>query len=363
MASKASMEGSSSFMQKMIMSFGKGAKHASVIVFLLGFILDLFTLPRIDHPAVPYLVAGHMMVIGGSILLNRILLAKMGGRFERLETLFPLLTAFSFGAILSFLFIYFARSSAPGASWPFLLFLAAIMIGSEMFRKRLEGLRFYVTLFSVLTILLSTLFVPIVFGNLSTWTFVASVVLGSIISVLYAGLLYWVTPLETKLIFRGTVIAVSVFIALLVTSYFSGIMPAIPLVLKEGDVYRSVVRTPGGEYLREGNPRSWYTGLLAPRVHLWTPGTPVYFYSAVFAPTTLSGTVVHDWQIQDEKGAWISLSRISFPISGGREEGYRGYSYKEGISVGKWRVVVSLSDGRVIGRVPFTIQRIENIPD
>jgi len=350
------MEGSPSLLKKMTEPFEKGAKHASAAVFLLGFVLDLFTLPRIDHPAVPYLVGGHMAIIGGSILLNRILLTRMAGRFERLETIFPLLTAFSFGAILSFLFIYFARSSAPGASWPFLLLLAAIMVGSEVFRKRLEGLRFYVTLFSVLTILLSTLFVPILFGDLSTWTFVTSVLFGIMVSILYTGILFRVTPHETRLIFRGTLISISLFVSLLVTSYFSGIMPAIPLVLKEGDVFSTVVRSASGDYVKEGTARSWHTGLLTPRVHLWSPGTPIYFYSAVFAPTTLSGTIVHDWQLKDEEGKWISLTRISFPISGGREEGYRGYSYKEGISVGQWRVVVSLSDGRVIGRVPFTVQ-------
>ncbi len=217
-------------------TFEKGKKHASAAVFLFGFVLDLLTLPRIDHPAVPYLVGGHMAIIGGSILLNRMLLIRMAGRFERLETMFPLLTAFSFGAILSFLFIYFARSSAPGASWPFLLLLAVIMVGSEVFRKRLEGLRFYVTLFSILTILLSTLFVPIIFGNLSTSTFVVSVLFGIVVSILYTWILYRVTPHETRLIVRGTLLAVSVFVSLLVTSYFSGIMPAIPLVLKEGDV-------------------------------------------------------------------------------------------------------------------------------
>ena len=330
-------------------------RHVNTAVFLLGFLLDIFTLPRIDHPLVPYIVGGHMTIIGGSILVNRILYEKRGDRFERLQTMFPLLTAFSFGALLSFLFIYYARSGAPGASWPFLILLGVMMFGSEFFRKKLEGLRFYVILYVFLWVLLSVLFVPILLGQITVATFFLSIVAGLLFACAYIALLFTVTSRETRLILPRTLQSVSVGVVLLIASYFSGVMPAIPLVLKEGDVYSNVVRTASGEYLREGSPRQWYTGLLTPRTHEWTKGSPVYFYSAVFAPTDLSGTIVHDWQYKNGGGDWTSVTRVSFPIRGGRAEGYRGYSFKESVTIGEWRVVVSLSDGRVVGRVPFRI--------
>jgi hypothetical protein len=352
------METKRSFTDRFTSIVDVPGRHASAAVFLLGFLLDLFTLPRIDHPAVPYLVFGHMAIIGGSILINRILHERRGDRFERLQMIFPLLTAFSFGALLSFLFIYYARSGAPGASWPFLILLGAIMLGSEFFRKKLEGLRFYVILYAFLVILLAVLFVPILLGKITVATFFLSIVVGLLLCCVYISLLFAVTSRETRLILPRTVQSVVAGTVLLIASYFSGVMPAIPLVLKEGDVYSSVTRTPLGEYVRQGSSRLWYTGILTPRIHEWTKGSPVYFYSAVFAPTDLTGTIVHDWQYKNREGGWTSVTRVSFPIRGGRADGYRGYSFKESVTEGKWRVVVSLSDGRVIGRVPFVVQAL-----
>ncbi|MFZ1503187.1 MAG: DUF2914 domain-containing protein, partial [Nitrospira sp.] len=43
--------------------------------------------------------------------------------------------------------------------------------------------------------------------------------------------------------------------------------------------------------------------------------------------------------------------RIALKISGGREGGYRAYTFKQGLDPGDWRVDVETEDGRVIGRV------------
>ncbi len=328
--------------------------HAAAAIFLLGFFFDIFTLPRIDHPAVPYIILGHMTIIGASIILNRILMEKESERFDRIQPIFPLLTSFSFGALLSFLFIYFARSAAPGASWPFLVLLAAIMVGSEVFRKKLEGLRFYVILYGFLWVMLSVLMTPTVIGGISHQVFFASLVVGILCFALYLFVLFLVTNRETRYILPKTILSVALGVFLIVLSYLSHIMPAIPLVLKEGEVYTHVEKL-GTQFIKEGTHRRWYEGLLTRRVHQWTRGTPVYFFSAVFAPARVEGNIVHDWQRKDAQGSWVSVSQIAFPISGGREEGYRGYSLKENITPGEWRVVVRLSDGRVVGRVTFLI--------
>lgn len=331
-------------------------RHMNTLVFLLGFVLDILTLPRIDHPLVPYIVGGHMAIIGGSILLDRVLSLRASDRFEGVQKIFPFLASFSFGAVLSFLLVYYARSSALGASWPFLLLIAGIMFGSEFFRKKLEGLRFYVILYIFLSVLLAILFVPMILGQITPWTFLVAVSAGLLFSSAYLGILFLVTRTETRLILPRTLFFVGGGVALLLASYVLGIMPAIPLVLKEGEVCRRVVHT-GDEYLCERDSRAWYEGILAPRVHTWTPGSPVYFYSAVFTPANLSGTIVHEWQMKDRAGDWVSVSRIPFQVVGGREGGYRGYTYKESVDEGLWRVVVALGDGRVIGRVPFRIKK------
>jgi hypothetical protein len=51
----------------------------------------------------------------------------------------------------------------------------------------------------------------------------------------------------------------------------------------------------------------------------------------------------------------MHADRIPIKISGGREGGYRAYSFKQGLGPGDWRVDVEAEDGRIIGRVAVTV--------
>ena len=111
----------------------------------------------------------------------------------------------------------------------------------------------------------------------------------------------------------------------------------------------------------EGQP--WYAFLvLRETIHV-SAGNPVYFYSAVFAPTRITETrIVHHWQYFDEKnGAWGTRSRIEFSISGGRDGGYRGYSLKTNMEPGLWRVRVETTRGQVLGQKSFWVEET-NVP-
>ena len=58
-----------------------------------------------------------------------------------------------------------------------------------------------------------------------------------------------------------------------------------------------------------------------------------------------------DWQIMDE---------IGFNIIGGRDNGYRGYSYKNNVTNGKWKVEVITDENLVLGVVDFNINLKNN---
>ena len=51
--------------------------------------------------------------------------------------------------------------------------------------------------------------------------------------------------------------------------------------------------------------------------------------------------------------------RIPIAIAGGRERGYRGYTVKQRVTPGNWRVDVETAEGRVIGRVSFRVEEPE----
>jgi hypothetical protein len=77
----------------------------------------------------------------------------------------------------------------------------------------------------------------------------------------------------------------------------------------------------------------------------------------VFAPVRLETTIFHHWYHRPDKGGPFSpADRIPIRIQGGREGGYRAYTFKQGLSAGDWRVDVETEDGRVLGRVRFTVE-------
>ena len=53
---------------------------------------------------------------------------------------------------------------------------------------------------------------------------------------------------------------------------------------------------------------------------------------------------------------------IAYPVFGGRDGGYRGYSSALITEVGQWRVNVETADGRRITRLPFTAELTASAP-
>jgi hypothetical protein len=87
-------------------------------------------------------------------------------------------------------------------------------------------------------------------------------------------------------------------------------------------------------------------------------GEPVFVFSAVFAPIKLSTTVVHRWQRYDDvKGKWVAVQSVPYEITGGRGNGYRGYTKRTSPEPGLWRVDADTVDGRLIGRIEFIVVR------
>lgn len=85
---------------------------------------------------------------------------------------------------------------------------------------------------------------------------------------------------------------------------------------------------------------------------------PVYCFTAVFAPVSLNTTVYHHWYFRARHDRpFTHADRIPVRISGGREGGYRAYTFKQRLDSGEWRVDVESEDGRVIGRVAVTVEQ------
>ena len=157
-----------------------------------------------------------------------------------------------------------------------------------------------------------------------------------------------------------TIIIISIFFILNLFYYFNWI-PPVPLSLKDAGIYHHVSRV-DEQYLVKYEKGTWY--------HFWKssdnnfhyqPGDTVYCYAAVFAPTELNKKIIHQWQIFDKRSdEWKTTDRLSYKINGGRDGGYRGYTYKKNMQNGEWRINVITKEGLLLGRVSFDVSSIED---
>ncbi len=139
--------------------------------------------------------------------------------------------------------------------------------------------------------------------------------------------------------------------------YFTDILPPLPLALAStASITRS--QRPRKAMSREAEPQSWMTRLGATPVLHVKPGESLSVYSAVFAPIRLSTRITHLWQRYDPvRGEWLTVSKVTYSIHGGRDGGYRGYTIHHGVEPGEWRVDVETSDNRTIGRIRFNVEQ------
>jgi len=142
-----------SFFQRII-SFYKIHEHRiSSYALLLGFIVDNFTLRRIDLFFENITMISYLVIAGTSIALLNILeekgVASLHPIFERAHVLLSLVIQFVFGGLFSAFVVFYSRSASWASSWPFILVLLGLLIGNEFFKKRYERLVFQVSIYFI----------------------------------------------------------------------------------------------------------------------------------------------------------------------------------------------------------------------
>lgn len=338
-------------------------RQLSAVAMVGGFIFDNFAFGRIDHPATQAVFAGYLVFAGASIAFLHYYesRAERVGKPFRWRTIVSAATQFALGALWSAFLIFYTRSSAIVVSWPFLLVLAAIFLSNEIFREYHSRLVFTVVLFFIALFSYMTFVVPIIVGTMNEFTFIISDACTLLAFALFLGLL---AMLGRKRVWddigKLTIGALVAFVAINLF-YFFNILPPIPLAMADVGIYHRIVRT-DGSYEAVGEPLPWTVRLgETPTIHL-KPGEPLYAYSAVFAPIQLKTKIVHRWQYHDDKKGWVTVSTIGFPITGGRDNGYRGFTIKSHPQPGAWRVDIDTVDGRVVGRIGFYVQTVTEEP-
>ena len=335
-------------------------RYVSPISLVVGFLSDnLILLKRVDLWTTDALFLFYLALSSaGIVLLNLVETGKLKQKFfAEAAPAIPIVMQFAFGGLFSGFLSLYSRSAAYAVSWIFVALVAVLLLGNERFA------RFYVRVSVQISILFTTIFafliffLPVIFHQLGPWMFALSGVCALVLISLFLTVLMRIVPATRKQL-TTCARAIAAIYVLFTIFYFTNIIPPLPLALKDAGVYHSVIHDVADEeYIVEGEQQPWYDSILPlPVTFHESSGSTVFVYTSIFAPSGLSTQVLHEWQYQDPSTEkWVTEATIEYPIVGGRDGGYEGYSEYPDPAPGNWRVNVVTQYGQLIGRVSFTV--------
>jgi len=337
-----------------------------VAAFFAGFVWDALTIGQRVRPIDFWRLAAFL--VGAAVLALWLARreareqeppAVTGGALGRLGGLVwqapYLLLQFFYGGIFSALFILYFKSSGHLGTWLMAAFLGGLLVANEFAGER-YGRRFTLTwtLFALNAILLFNFVLPHAVGSLNPLWFYVSTGAG----VFLADLLHRLAPGRPGRIAPAWGLA-----ALLLVAWNLDMVAPVPLVKRELAVGSDFVQEGGHYAMRVEVAPDWqFWRDQAATVHV-PEGERLYGVSAVFAPLGVTAALEHRWEVKESTGAWRLVYRGRFQSSGGRERGFRGYSWVLNPQPGDWRCIVATQDGRTISVLSFKVERGSPAPD
>lgn len=339
-------------------------KHVPVAAFMAGFAYDSLTLTRIDRLLDNLILLGYTICVGvlivvlGMVERGRIRHVRIVNHLD----LIIFIIHFFIGGLLSSYIVFYFKSAAVGKSFIFIGLLVALMLANEFFAHRLRNLKLLCAIYFFCCYAFLTFFLPVMTHVISTAMFISSGLLSLVITSMIVAIIYHggIRQARRELLDMAWP-PVVIFLALVIF-YFQNWIPPVPLALKEGGIYRSVRRIGENYEVRYSKPRWWQIWKNDERTFAYSPGDSIYCFAAVFAPTALKERIVHHWQRQNAEGEWVTTDQREYLIVGGRDGGYRGYTFKKNITEGSWRIEVKTAKGRLLGRIPLEITTAEERP-
>ncbi len=357
------------FLDKFSDLYKKFEKWISPVGLIYGFIFTSLTLTRVDNFLENFWIVMHLLIAGCGILaltyFEKRAREKDLPEAEKIKFHFylTLVIQFAFGGLFSTFFVFYMRSSSFSDSWLFILLLVTLLVGNELWKKYYERLAFQTSVLFVSIYLFLVFLLPVIFHRLGADLFITSGLLSGLIIFFFTWLIRKITKEKFDLSHRALRISLVGIFLLMNILYFTNVIPPIPLSLKEAGVYHQIIKTADGNYQVTGEKTTWTDYFKRYPVFHRRAGETVYIFSAIFSPVNFSTTVIHQWQYYDEqKEQWVDQSKVTLPISGGREAGYRIYSLKQSVTPGLWRVKVMTPSNQVLGKVNFRVENSTTTP-
>lgn len=341
----------------------KYRKFLPLVAFFTGFGWDSFTLRRIDAFVDNLILLCYLLLLGTLILIFHLVdkrVLKKDFLDKRVEW-FPIAIQFFVGGLFSAYVVFYFHSASLSKTALFFIILVGLLVANEFLKERLTNMYLQMALFFLAAFSFFTFFLPVLLKEMNGYVFLLggflslAMVWGVLFYLLYRSAIrskeqYW----KICGLLGGMFLVLNLF-------YAMNWIPPVPLSLKKGGIYHHVERV-GNQYkLKFESPRWYQFRKDSDNPFTYAPDDTVYCFAAVFAPTELKKGIYHHWQqYSDKRGEWITTDKLRYNITGGRDGGYRGYSFKKNIQPGDWRVEVKTEDEMLLGQIRFTIEAADS---
>jgi hypothetical protein len=276
---------------------------------------------------------------------------------ERYEEYFPLAIQFFFGGLSSAYVVYFSRSVSLTKTASFFVILVVLLLANELLKKRISNKYLQFSVYSFISFTFFAFMIPVFIKELNTDIFILSGLISLACTLTLIIIIYRSSPSTRKEIHKGKLILlVTIIYSSISLFYFFKLIPPVPLALSSGIVAHNV-EVENNKYLVTFETEEWYVFWRKHRLkYIHKPNEKVYIFSSIFAPTALEKTIFHRWKWYNNKTAkWELVEDIGYDITGGRDGGYRGYTYKQNLKKGVWKVQVLTEEELVLGVIDFEI--------
>ncbi len=337
----------------------KHQKYAPLIFFVGGFIFDTLTLGRIDRLYDLIILCLYMTLLTVMLyIFNRADDGRWNNTFlEPYIDYVPLAIQFFFGGLASAYVIYFSRSVSLSKTLTFFLILLALLLANEILKKRISNKYLQFSVYFFVNFTFFTFMTPVFLKEMNPNVFLFSGFISLVISLVLIIFIYKKSP-STRAEIRISKIIGIIFLMYTAINlfYFFKLIPPVPLALDTGIVAHNI-SVEDNNYVVTYETDDWYVFWRDHRIKfIYNPGQEVYVFTSIFAPTDIEKTIAHRWKWYDEAlGEWEIVDDIAYDITGGRDAGYRGYTFKTNVKEGLWKVEVITEEELILGVIDFEI--------
>ena len=344
------------FWKKIIEYIKKYQNHISTGAMVVGFIIDNLTAGRIDQFFSHVFIVFYILVAGFSILaINFVEVKNLTTNIaQKIKIFAPIAMQFAFGGLFSVFFVFYSRSGSFLSSWPFLVLILALLILNEFLKEKYSRLVYQMGVYFFIIFSYMIFLVPVISRQIGQLIFIYSGLISLTLIYLLTILIHFITQKKYFLFNKKMWLVIFVTYFVMNIFYFTNILPPLPLSMKDSGIY-NLVEKRGTNYITYRKHKNWFEGYFNNSIEV-NPGANLYYFSSIFAPTKLNTQVVHEWEYYNKTSKkWIKATKISFPITGGNDNGYRGYSLKQNLQEGDWRVFTKTLSGQIIGEEKFRV--------